>query len=124
VIQSWKYSNESGIHGLDLGRHNSRLYTADLSADSIWTHEVNEDGTVDVVHRYKLLKSGMHPRHLQAHPKGQYLYVLMEAANSLEEYALNEETGAPRMGVVNYSLIPKGEFKGVGIQWSPLHICL
>jgi carboxy-cis,cis-muconate cyclase len=68
VTQTWKYENASAIHGLAFGLEDKLLYSADLSADTIWTHVVGEDGLVSFVNKLDLPKSGMHPRHLAAYP--------------------------------------------------------
>lgn len=110
VKQSWKYVNTSGIHGLAFGPGDKLLYTADLSADKIWTHAVGNDGLVGLVSMYDLPVAGMHPRHLAAHSGGKYLYVLMEHENTVVEYVLDEDSGAPVGVSQTLSLLPRGEF--------------
>ncbi|KAH7381068.1 carboxy-cis,cis-muconate cyclase [Cadophora sp. MPI-SDFR-AT-0126] len=109
VTQSWKYVNTSAIHGLAFGPEEKLLYSADLSADKLWTHAVGDDGLVSLVDRYDLPKAGMHPRHLAAHPDGKYLYVLMEHENTLVEYEVDEKTGAPVKESQTFSLLPEGK---------------
>lgn len=112
VTQSWKYEAPSGVHGLAFGPDDQLLYSADLSADKIWTHAVQDDGRVSLVSKLDAPKSGMHPRHLAAHPGGKYLYVLMEHENTLVEYTADEDTGVPRkQDTKTYSLLPKGTFE-------------
>ena len=108
MTQTWKYVNTSAIHGLAFGPEEKLLYSADLSADKIWTHAIGEDGRVSLVDRYELPKAGMHPRHLAAHPDGKYLYVLMEHENTLVEYEVDEKTGAPVKELQTFSLLPEG----------------
>ncbi|KAH7323491.1 carboxy-cis,cis-muconate cyclase [Rhexocercosporidium sp. MPI-PUGE-AT-0058] len=109
VTQSWKYLNKSAIHGLAFGPQDKLLYSADLSADRVWTHSIGEDGMVSLVGKLDLPKAGMHPRHLAAHPDGKYLYVLMEHENTIVEYGLDKETGAPAKELKTYSLLPEGK---------------
>jgi carboxy-cis,cis-muconate cyclase len=108
VIQTWKYGTKSGVHGLSLGAAATNLYSADLSGDGVWTHSVDSDGKVSEVSTYHMPRTGMHPRHLAAHPSGSYLYVVMEAGNSLVVCSLDGETGAPNNETASYSLIPEG----------------
>lgn len=95
--QSWRYLTASGIHGLDFGRigDTELIYSADLNGDSVWTHAV--DGPTGIVKELNRLAvpANSHPRHLAAHPTGNYLYVLMEAANTIVSYSLNSTTGLP-----------------------------
>ncbi|KAL2063145.1 hypothetical protein VTL71DRAFT_6217 [Oculimacula yallundae] len=109
VTQSWKYVAESAIHGLAFGPEDKIMYSADLSADKIWTHTVGDDGLVKLVDRFDLPKEKMHPRHLAASPSGKYLYVLMERENTIVEYALDEKTSAPVKELKTYSLLPHGK---------------
>ena len=108
MTQSWKYVNTSAIHGLAFSPEEKLLYSADLSADKIWTHAIGEDGLVSLVDRYDLPKAGMHPRHLAAHPNGKYVYVLMEHVNTLVEYEVDKRTGAPVKELQTFSLLPEG----------------
>lgn len=112
--------NTSAIHGLTFSADDKLLYSADLSADKIWTHAVAEDGLASLVVRLDLPKAGMHPRHLAAHPAGKYLYVLMEHENTLVEYGLDEKTGVPVKELANYSLLPEGTAKLRSMRWTPL----
>ncbi|XMA10210.1 hypothetical protein WAI453_003001 [Rhynchosporium graminicola] len=109
VTQSWRYVSESAIHGLIFGLGDKILYSADLSADKIWTHAVGDDGRVSLVDRFDLPRKGMHPRHLTAHPSGNYLYVLMEHENAIVEYSLDAKTGVPLNVSETYSLLPQGK---------------
>lgn len=105
--ESWKYGVESGIHGLAWGRGETVLYSADLNGDGIWTHDVGKDGGLQVLGKFEVGR-GRHPRHLVAHPRGRYLYVVMEKENTVVQYALDTDTGAPVDEVDSYSLIPAG----------------
>lgn len=107
TISTWKYANESGVHGL--GFHGRLLYSADLTGDSIWTHKVGPNGEIHKLDRFEMPQNGTHPRHLVVHPKGKYLYAVMEAANELREYILDNETGVPKTQSATYSLIPQGK---------------
>lgn len=111
VLDSWPYTNTSGVHGLALSPSNHSdkqlLYAADLNADTLWTHAINlTTGHATEIARYKLPYEGMHPRHIAAHPSGKYLYAVMEADNSLTQFTLNPTTGAVETDTLRYMLIP------------------
>jgi len=110
VTSTWQYSSESGIHGLASDPSYTLLYSADLNGNSIWTHSIKRNGTqpTRLLNRFKLAKADRHPRHLVAHPGGKYLHVLMEAANELGQFSLDESTGIPIKETATYSLIPRG----------------
>ena len=114
LADSWSYDRSSGIHGLAMGMEQGQsdkrqlLYSADLNGDSIWTHAVDKTtGTVKKLGSLKMAKSGIHPRHLAAHPNGTYLYVVMEAENTLHQIRLDESSVAVKDNQT-YSLIPAG----------------
>ncbi|KAK8030178.1 putative carboxy-cis-cis-muconate cyclase [Apiospora rasikravindrae] len=123
VIQSWRYDSRSnssgGIHGLALDPEGMALYSADLEGDAVWAHIISPDGTGRVVGlrgRYDLPEKGMHPRHLVVHPNGRVLYVVMEAANVVAAYRLDETTRLPVAEISRHSLLPEGAV--VGEYWS------
>jgi len=109
-LETWKYSNNSGVHGLAFGPEGDRLYSADLSGDGIWTHSVGNDGKVTAIGTLAVPSSGLHPRHIAAHSAGQRVYVVLEAGNAVVEYFLNEDTQAVDTLVKSWTLIPAGEF--------------
>ncbi|KAE8444559.1 hypothetical protein EG329_014483 [Mollisiaceae sp. DMI_Dod_QoI] len=94
MTQSWKYAAKSGTHGLAFGPNDEVLYSADLSGDAVWTHKVHSSGSVEAVSSYPMPETGMHPRHLIAHPSGRYIYVVMEAGNEIVAYSVNNITGS------------------------------
>jgi carboxy-cis,cis-muconate cyclase len=76
-----------------------------------WTHAMGNDGKVSAVATLPMPKAGIHPRHLVAHPAGEYLYVVLEAGNAVVEYSLDEDTAAAKTQVNSYSLIPAGKLR-------------
>lgn len=108
VLETWKYSDTSGVHGLAFGAEGNQLYSADLSGDKVWTHAVGNDGKVSPAAQLPI-PAGMHPRHLVAHSAGGYLYVVLEAGNAVVEYSLDEDTAAAKTQVNSYSVIPAGK---------------
>ena len=60
----------------------------------VWMHEVNlAAGRVSEPSRFSMERRGMHPRHLVVHLNERFLYVLMEADNSVAQFDLDAETG-------------------------------
>ena len=111
VTDSWNYASGSGIHGRAVAKRNGRqyIYSADLNGDIVWTHVVDDaTGRVTEVGRLKMSQSGLHPRHLEVHPNGTYVYVLMEAANAISAFSLDTSTFAAANQSSTYSLIPQG----------------
>lgn len=115
---SWTYSEESGVHGLALAFNDTVLYSADLTENSIWTHRIadgsGEDGKgngnvgqVEQVGRLQL-QEGLGPRHLVVHPTGLYLHVIMETANELFTFDLDETTHEPGRAVSVWNFLPGG----------------
>lgn len=85
----------------------SYLYSADMWADKIWTHEKDpETGHLTLVDSLDAPEAGDHPRWMAIHPSGRYLYVLMEAGNNLAEYVIDERRHIPVFTHNTYPLIP------------------
>ena len=129
---AWEYAQDSGVHGLAIGGlYGSVLYSADLAANSVWTHSIDggflerngtadgerdendvegsRAGRVEPVARLVVARDDSGPRHLLAHPAEKYVHVVMETANQLVTYDLDEDTREPVNEVSVYSLIPEGE---------------
>jgi 6-phosphogluconolactonase (cycloisomerase 2 family) len=84
------------------------LYSADMWADKIWTHKKASDGTLTLVGSVDAPSAGDHPRWVEMHPSGHYLYVLMEAGNRLGVYVIDEKTHLPVFTQNIYPLVPPG----------------
>ncbi|KAK8096550.1 carboxy-cis-cis-muconate cyclase [Apiospora kogelbergensis] len=115
VVQSWRYGNTSGIHGLALDPSDGgmTIYSADLNGDALWAHFLSPDGTGRVVGlrgRYDLpdAQKGSHPRHLVVHPSGKVLYVVMEATNVVVAYAIDQRLRIVAEELSRHSLLPPG----------------
>jgi carboxy-cis,cis-muconate cyclase len=107
VIQNYTYKSTSGVHGMAMNQNNTFIYSADDSANALWTHSVDRNtGELTYVSNVDGPVSGADPRHVAVHPKGQYLYVILEGANELAQCTLNKTTGIPSFKNVTYSLIP------------------
>ncbi|TVY59276.1 Carboxy-cis,cis-muconate cyclase, partial [Lachnellula cervina] len=107
LIQNYTYKSTSGVHGMALDSKNSFIYSADDSANTLWTHKVNSTtGELTLVGSVSGPVTGADPRHLAVHPEGQYLYVILEGANELAQYSIDQSTGIPSFENVTYPLIP------------------
>ena len=92
-----------------LDRTNSFIYSADDSANMLWTHKVdNTTGELTLVSSISGPVTGADPRHVAVHPEGQYLYVILEGANQVAQYIIDQTTGIPSFENVTYPLIPSG----------------
>jgi carboxy-cis,cis-muconate cyclase len=109
VIQNYTYKSTSGVHGMAMNQNNTFIYSADDSANTLWTHSVDsETGELTYVSSIDGPATGADPRHVAVHPEGQYLYVILEGANELAQYTIDQTTGIPSFQSVTYSLIPSG----------------
>ncbi|CZR56947.1 related to carboxy-cis,cis-muconate cyclase [Phialocephala subalpina] len=110
LIQNYTYKSTSGVHGMALNAENSFLYSADDTGNTLWTHSVNKTtGELTYVASLDGPVTGADPRHVAVHPEGQYLYVILEGANELAQYSIDQSTGIPSFDNVTFPLIPSGE---------------
>jgi carboxy-cis,cis-muconate cyclase len=108
-IQNYEYSPESAIHGMVFDSTETYLYSADMWANRIWAHRKdNQTGKLTLVGSVDAPAPGDHPRWVEMHPSGTYLYVLMEAGNNLAVYVIDQETHMPVFTQLTYPLIPPG----------------
>ncbi|OCL01876.1 3-carboxy-cis,cis-mucoante lactonizing enzyme [Glonium stellatum] len=108
-IQNYEYSEESAIHGMIFDPTETYLYSADMWGNKIWTHKKNiETGHLTLVGSVDAPSPGDHPRWVELHPTGKYLYALMEAGNRLAVYVIDEQTHMPVFTHITYPLIPPG----------------
>jgi carboxy-cis,cis-muconate cyclase len=108
-IQDYEYAPNSGIHGMVFDPTESYLYSADLRANRIWTHKKDaEMGKLALVGSIDAPLPSDHPRWVEMHPSGNYLYALMEAENRLAVYVIDEHTHMPVFTHITYPLIPPG----------------
>lgn len=113
-IQNYEYSPQTAIHGMVFDGSESYLYSADMWANKIWTHRKDPDtGKLVLVGSTDAPSPGDHPRWVEIHPSGKYLYVLMEAGNSLAAYIIDERTHLPVYTHISYPLIPPGKIENL-----------
>lgn len=105
-IQNYEYEPKTGIHGMVFDKEEQYLYSADLRANKVWTHKKNSDGTLEYVGDVEAPNAIDHPRWVEIHPSGKFLYVLMEAGNNLAVYTIDPTTHLPTFSK-SYPLIPE-----------------
>lgn len=109
-IQNYEYAPDSGVHGMVFDPSETYLYSADLQANKIWTHKKDpETGQLALVDCIDAPSPDDHPRWMEIHPSGKYLYVLMEAGNRLAVYVIDEKRHVPVFTHMTYPLIPPGK---------------
>lgn len=112
VAQNYTYLPTSGVHGLAFSPDGQFMYSADDSANSVWTHSVDsQTGELMYVDRIVAPQTGADPRHLAVHPEGGYVYVVFEGTSKLAVYSLDNNTGVLTFTNVTYPLIPEGTCK-------------
>ena len=108
-IQNYEYDSHSGIHGMVFDPTESYLYSADMYANKIWTHKKDpETGKLTLVDSVSAPGEHDHPRWVEMHPSGKYLYALMESGNRLAEYVIDPKTHTPVYTHRIFPLIPPG----------------
>jgi carboxy-cis,cis-muconate cyclase len=108
-IQDYEYEPKTGIHGMVFDSTETYLYSADLRANKIWTHKKDSlTGKLELTGSLEAPAPGDHPRWMEIHPSGNYLYVLMEAGNRLGVYVINGKTHLPVFTQITYPLVPPG----------------
>ncbi|KAF2678623.1 3-carboxy-cis,cis-mucoante lactonizing enzyme [Lentithecium fluviatile CBS 122367] len=107
TVANLTYSNSSGVHGIDLSPNNDFVYSADDMGNAVWVHSFDATtGTAEEI-QYLAAPTGANPRHLAAHPNGQWVYVVYEESNQLATYKRNNETGLLTDMNTTYPLIPE-----------------
>ncbi|KAL2262088.1 hypothetical protein VTK26DRAFT_2520 [Humicola hyalothermophila] len=107
-IQNYPYQPNTGIHGMVFDPTETYLYSADLTANKLWTHRKLPSGEVELVGSVDAPSPGDHPRWVAMHPTGNYLYALMEAGNRICEYVIDPATHMPVYTHHHFPLIPPG----------------
>lgn len=97
VVQNYTYLyNTSGVHGTALSQDTRYLYSADLTGNALWTHNVDRvTGEVTLLANVTGPSPEAHPRHVAVHSQGRYLYVVMEGSSQLVQYSIGPDTGVP-----------------------------
>ncbi|KAK4984999.1 hypothetical protein LTR66_008309 [Elasticomyces elasticus] len=108
-IQNIELVPEAGIHGMVFDPTEDYLYSADMGANCVWCHKKDKKtGELELVGKTEAPGPKDHPRWVEMHAGGKYLYVLMEAGNRLAVYVIDERTHMPVFTHHTYPLIPPG----------------
>lgn len=108
-IQNYEYCEKTAIHGMVFDSSETYLYSADMWANRVWCHKkIDEEGRVETVGYTEAPAPKDHPRWVEIHPSGNYLYALMEGGNRLCEYLIDPKTKLPVYTHKTYPLIPPG----------------
>ncbi|KAK4986617.1 hypothetical protein LTR28_001972, partial [Elasticomyces elasticus] len=108
-IQNIELVPEAGIHGMVFDPTEDYLYSADMGANCVWCHKKDKKtGELELVGKTEAPGLKDHPRWVEMHASGKYLYVLMEAGNRLAVYVIDERTHMPVFTHHTYPLIPPG----------------
>lgn len=115
-VQNYEYCDKSAIHGMVFDPTESYLYSADMWANRIWCHKKDSaSGHLTLVGSVEAPSPGDHPRWVEMHPSGKYLYALMEGGNNLAQYVIDDQTHMPVFTHFAYPLIPPGTTLSVSI---------
>lgn len=107
VIQNYTYATSSGVHGMAFGPNDTYLYSADDTDNSLWTHSIDATtGELTLVSQISGPVSGADPRHIAVHPIGLYAYVILEGANELAVYSIDQTNHTLAFTNITYPLIP------------------
>ncbi|KAK3700134.1 hypothetical protein LTR37_016137 [Vermiconidia calcicola] len=106
-IQNAELDEKSAIHGMVFDSREEYLYSADMWANKVWCHKKDmTTGELTLVGSVNAPSETDHPRWVEMHPSGAYLYVLMEAGNRICVYIIDESTHIPVYTRTHYPLIP------------------
>ncbi|KAI1394466.1 Lactonase, 7-bladed beta-propeller-domain-containing protein [Hypoxylon trugodes] len=105
VIQNYNYSDGSAVHGVSFSNDFKFLYSADDGGNSIWVHDINSDGTLDFKQRFEMPVNHSDPRHIVAHPAGEYAYAVWEGTSGVGMYYASPDTSDLYLMRPSFSLI-------------------
>lgn len=109
-IQNFEYCDKTAIHGMVFDPSETYLYSADMWANRVWCHKkIDDEGRVETVGFTEAPAPKDHPRWVEMHPSGNYLYALMEGGNRLCEYVIDPQTKLPVYTHKVFPLIPPGK---------------
>ncbi|KAI1408030.1 hypothetical protein F5Y13DRAFT_173407 [Hypoxylon sp. FL1857] len=109
VIQGYEYGDGSAVHGVSFSNDFRYLYSADDGGNAIWVHSINpSDGTLTFQSRLDMSDKGSDPRHVVAHPDGQYVYTVLEGTSQVAQFQTNDPHKLYPLQV-SYPLISTGD---------------
>ncbi|KAF3058312.1 Carboxy-cis,cis-muconate cyclase [Daldinia childiae] len=109
ALQQYEYGDDSAVTGTSFSADSKYLYSADDGGNSIWVHAVTEkDGSLDFLSRVDMPVKGADPRHIFAHPKGQYVYTVWEGTSEVAQL-MTSDLGKLYLLQQTYPLIKDGD---------------
>lgn len=102
------YNEGVFVYGMATDPTYSYLYSSDWKNGKIWTHRINNDGSLTALGSTPAPSNVSSPRTLQVHPSGRALYVVLEAWNAMALYYINQTTHLPEYTNALYPLVPAG----------------
>jgi carboxy-cis,cis-muconate cyclase len=100
------YNEAAVIYGMAMDPTYTYLYSTDSRNGKIWTHKVNNDGSLTLIGFTGAPSNVSGPRTIQVHPSGRSLYVILEAWNVMALYFINQTTRMPEYTNALYPLVP------------------
>ncbi|GHJ87651.1 hypothetical protein NliqN6_4053 [Naganishia liquefaciens] len=120
-LEGWDKTNKAlryGAHGIEFDP-NGRAYIPDLGANAIWVHQMQPDGTLELVKEVKSARDEDGPRHAVVSANGKCLYAVTEHTQFVDVYDITEQ-GLDH--VHSASMIPQGadphDYRGDTIRLS------
>jgi carboxy-cis,cis-muconate cyclase len=102
------YNDAAVIYGMALDPTNTYLYSSDSKNGKIWTHKINDDGSLTLLGQTDAPSAVSGPRAIQVHPSGKSLYVILESWNAMAFYFINETTHLPQYSQATYPVVASG----------------
>lgn len=102
------YNDGALIYGMATDPTYSYLYSSDWKNGKIWTHRINNDGSLSSMGSTPAPSAVSNPRTLQVHPSGKALYVVLESWNAVALYRISETTHLPEFTGAVHPLVPAG----------------
>lgn len=99
------YNDAVIIYGMAMDPSYSYLYSTDWKNGKIWTHKVNDDGSLTPLGSVDAPSAVSAPRSVVVHPSGNTLYITLEAWNTVALYTINKETHLPEYANALYPTI-------------------
>jgi carboxy-cis,cis-muconate cyclase len=104
------YNEAAVIYGMAMDPTYTYMYSSDSRNGKIWTHRVEQDGSLTLIGYTGAPSNVSAPRTIQVHPGGKSLYVILEAWNVMALYYINQTTHMPEYTNALYPLVPASKY--------------
>ncbi|KAI2602402.1 Lactonase, 7-bladed beta-propeller-domain-containing protein [Hypoxylon sp. NC1633] len=110
VIQNFEYADGSAVHGVSFSPDSKYLFSADDGGNSVWVHNIEASiGTLAFASRLEMPWEKADPRHVVTHPKGQYVYTVLEGSSQVVQLLFSSELGKLYLMNETWPLIKDGD---------------